>query len=260
MDTITKSRTAGISRLYGKEGLSTFENSHVTVVGIGGVGSWCAEALARSGIGKITLIDLDDICVTNINRQIHALNSTVNHSKVEVMKQRIHDINPACNVECIEDFVTPENTASLIEKTCDYVIEATDSIGAKCAVIAHCKRNKIKIVTIGGAGGQLDPTKITTGDLAKTIQDPLAAKVRSELRRQYHFSKNPQRRFGVTCVYSKEQLKYPQPDGTIGANKSSMQGSTRLDCASGFGAISTVTCTFAMIAVSIVLNKLAKMT
>jgi tRNA A37 threonylcarbamoyladenosine dehydratase len=257
MDTVEKSKTTGVGRLYGVKNVSTFENSHVTVVGIGGVGSWCAEALARSGIGKITLIDLDDICVTNINRQIHALTSTINQSKVEVMQQRIIDINPACTVECIEDFVTPENTASLIEKTCDYVIEATDSISAKCAIIAHCKRNKIKIITVGGAGGQIDPLQIKVADLAKTIQDPLAAKVRSELRRRYHFSKNPQRRFGVTCVFSTEQLRYPQPDGTVNSNKSSMQGSTRLDCTSGFGAISTVTCTFAMFAVSIVLNKLA---
>jgi tRNA A37 threonylcarbamoyladenosine dehydratase len=257
MNDNVKTRFGGIARLYGESALSTFQQSHVAVIGIGGVGSWAAEALARSGIGEITLIDLDDICVTNTNRQVHALAETVNQAKVDVMRSRILGINPNCKVNVIEDFVTPENVSDYLSKVLTFVIEATDSIKAKAAIIAHCKRQKISVVTVGGAGGQIDPTQITTGDLAKTTQDPLAAKLRSELRRFYGFSKNPKRRFGVPCVFSTEQLRYPMPDGTVSHSKSTMDGSTRLDCASGFGSISTVTSTFGMFAVSLVLNKLA---
>ena len=156
----------------------------------------------------------------------------------------------------IEDFVTPENTATLLTKEMHAVVDATDSIRAKAAMIAHCKRNKIPIVTVGGAGGQIDPTQVTKGDLAKTTQDPLAAKLRSELRRNYNFSKNPKRRFGVECIYSTEQLRYPQPDGSVCYNKSAMEGGTRLDCAGGFGAVVTVTATFGMFAAASVINRL----
>ncbi|AUC88130.1 tRNA cyclic N6-threonylcarbamoyladenosine(37) synthase TcdA [Alteromonas sp. MB-3u-76] len=249
-------RLGGIVRLYGAENTNVLANSHVAVVGIGGVGSWTAEALARSGIGTITLVDLDDVCVTNTNRQIHALDNTVGEPKVEVMAARIKQINPSCCVNIIEDFVTPDNTPELITKNMHMVVDATDSIRAKAAMIAHCKRNKIPIVTVGGAGGQIDPTQVTRGDLAKATQDPLAAKLRSELRRNYNFSKNPKRRFGVECIYSTEQLRYPQPDGSVCFSKSAMEGGTRLDCAGGFGAVVTVTATFGMFAAASVVNRL----
>ncbi|MFC3095480.1 tRNA cyclic N6-threonylcarbamoyladenosine(37) synthase TcdA [Alteromonas sediminis] len=256
MNNTVKTRFGGIARLYGNAVLSRFAESHVAIIGIGGVGCWSAEAIARSGVGKITLVDLDDICITNTNRQLHALSHTVGKAKVDVMKQRILAINPDCQVNAIEDFVLPENVSALITSDLDSVIEATDSVNAKAAIIAHCKRQKIHVVTVGGAGGQLDPTQITTADLAKTKQDPLAAKLRSVLRRDYGFSKNLQRRFGVPCVYSHEQLRYPQPDGSVSFEKSVMDGSTRLDCASGFGAISTVTATFGMVAASVSLSRL----
>ena len=249
-------RLGGIVRLYGAQQTNNLANSHVAVVGIGGVGSWTAEALARSGVGTITLIDLDDVCVTNTNRQIHALSNTIGEPKVETIASRIALINPNCKVNCVEDFVTPDNTATLLTKEMDTVVDATDSIRAKAAMIAHCKRNKIPIVTVGGAGGQIDPTQVTKGDLAKTTQDPLAAKLRSELRRNYNFSKNPKRRFGVECIYSTEQLRYPQPDGSVCYNKSAMEGGTRLDCAGGFGAVVTVTATFGMFAAASVINRL----
>jgi tRNA A37 threonylcarbamoyladenosine dehydratase len=156
----------------------------------------------------------------------------------------------------VEDFVTPSNVQTLLTTNMDAVIDAIDSIKAKAAIIAHCKRSKIPIVTVGGAGGQVDPTKITQGDLAKTIQDPLAAKLRSELRRFYNFSKNPKRRFQVECIYSTEQLRYPQPDGSVCFNKSAMENGTRLDCAGGFGAVVTVTATFGMFAAASVINRL----
>ncbi|MEG3767937.1 tRNA cyclic N6-threonylcarbamoyladenosine(37) synthase TcdA [Alteromonas sp. 14N.309.X.WAT.G.H12] len=252
-----KQRFGGITRLYGESGLSRLSQSHVCVIGVGGVGSWTAEALARSGIGALTLIDLDDVCTTNINRQIHALDSTVGEPKVTVLKTRIQQINPQCEVNTIEDFVTPENVRDYIHPHFYSIVDATDSVKAKAAIIACCKRNKQHIVTIGGAGGQIDPTQITRGDLAKTIQDPLAAKVRSELRRFYHFSKNPKRRFGVECIYSTEQLRYPQPDGSVCFSKSVLEGGTKLDCAGGFGAVVTVTATFGMFAAAAVINRLS---
>lgn len=251
-----KQRFGGTARLYGHDGLARLAASHVCVVGIGGVGSWSAEALARSGVGQITLIDLDDVCLTNTNRQIHALDNTIGQPKVAVMAQRIQLINPSCIVHQMEDFVTAENVQEYITSQFDAVIEATDSIRAKAAIIYCCKRNKMPVVTIGGAGGQIDPVQITRGDLAKTIQDPLAAKLRNELRRNYGFSKNPKRRFGVECIYSTEQLRYPQPDGSVCFNKSAMENGTRLDCAGGFGASVTVTATFGMLAAASVINKL----
>lgn len=250
-----KQRFGGLARLYGQSGLNSLNNLHVCIAGIGGVGSWSAEALARSGVGKLTLIDLDDICVTNTNRQIHALEGTVGLAKVDVMAERIRLINPDCDVSVIEDFVTLDTVKDYILRDYNAVIDATDSIKAKAEIVYHCKRHKIHVVTVGGAGGQIDPSQITKGDLAKTIQDPLAAKLRSELRRNYGFSKNPKRRFGVECIYSTEQLRYPQPDGSVCHNKSAMADGTRLDCAGGFGAVVTVTATFGMLAAASVINK-----
>jgi tRNA A37 threonylcarbamoyladenosine dehydratase len=249
-------RFGGIARLYGAEALDKLGESHVAIAGIGGVGSWAAESLARSGVGEITLIDLDDVCITNTNRQIHAMSDTIGVAKVEAIAERIRKINPACTINLVEDFVTPSNVQTLLTSNMDAVIDAIDSIKAKAAIIAHCKRNKIPVVTVGGAGGQVDPTKVTRGDLAKTIQDPLAAKLRSELRRFYNFSKNPKRRFQVECIYSTEQLRYPQPDGSVCFNKSAMENGTRLDCAGGFGAVVTVTATFGMFAAASVINRL----
>ncbi|NKF49419.1 tRNA cyclic N6-threonylcarbamoyladenosine(37) synthase TcdA [Shewanella sp. WXL01] len=254
-------RFSGIGRLYGQAALNEFHQAHVCVVGIGGVGTWVAESLARSGIGKITLIDLDDICVTNINRQAHALSSTIGQSKVEVMAKRILEINPECQVNQIEDFVTLDNLGELFVShknggDIDYVIDCIDAVKQKAALIAWCKRNKINIVTIGGAGGKTDPSQIQVTDLAKTIQDPLLAKVRSILRKDYNFSKNLQRRFAVDAVFSTQHLVYPQSDGSVCAAKASMEGSARMDCASGFGSVTMVTGTFGYLAVARVLDKL----
>lgn len=249
-------RFGGTARLYGQQQTAWLRQAHVCVVGIGGVGSWVAEALARTAIGTITLIDLDDICVTNTNRQIHALSNTVGEAKVDAMAERIRLINPECEVKVVEDFVTPENCAEYLDKEMSYVVDATDSVKAKAAMIAHCKRQKIPVITIGGAGGQTDPTQIIVGDLAKTQQDPLAAKLRSQLRRFYRFSTNPKRRFGVECVYSSEQLKYPQADGSVCTSKNLSDGSVKLDCNSGFGAAVAVTASFGFVAAARVVNKI----
>lgn len=249
-------RFGGTRRLYGNSEVEILRGAHVCVIGIGGVGSWAAEALARTGIGEITLIDMDDICVTNINRQIHAMSGTVGQSKIEVMEQRILLINPECKVNLIDDFITPDNLTEYIIKDFDYVLDAIDSIKPKSALLAYCKRNKIKVITTGGAGGQVDPTQIQVADLSKTVQDPLARKVKDNLRRFYNFSKNPQRKFGIDCVFSTEQLKYPQSDGSVCATKSTAEGPKRMDCAGGFGAATVVTASFGFIAVSRIVAKL----
>lgn len=251
-------RFGGVARLYGQEGLEKLRAAHVCVVGIGGVGSWAAEALARSGIGAITLIDMDDICVTNTNRQIHTQSNTIGQLKVEAMAQRIRAINPDCQVVAVMDFITRDNLQKYLTKDLSFVVDCIDSVASKAAMIAHCNRNKIKIITTGAAGGQLDPTQVTVGDLNKTFNDPLARKVRSMLRRHYGFSRNPKRTYSIPCVYSQEQLKYPKPDGSVCQQKTIMEGSTRLDCASGFGAATMVTATFGFAAAAKVVEKLVQ--
>lgn len=243
-------RFSGLARLYGNQGLHKLMNANVCIIGIGGVGSWVAEALARSGINKLTLIDLDDVSISNVNRQIHALSSTLDTSKVETMKARIEDINPECLVDAIEDFVTSENVSEYLNGQFSVVIDATDSVKAKAAIISLCKKQKQKVICIGGAGGQTDPLLITRGDLAKTKQDPLLAKVRSTLRRFHRFSQNPKRNFGVEAIYSTEQLKYPTPEGGITEAKQSSQGASKMDCSTGFGAFVGVTATFGFVAAS----------
>lgn len=244
-------RFGGIGRLYTPEGLAILRRSHICVIGIGGVGSWAVEALARSGIGKITMIDMDDICVTNINRQIHAMSGTVAQLKTEAMKERIEKINPECQVEIIDDFITLENIPEYLNRGYDYVIDAIDSVRTKAALIAYCKRHKIKLITTGGAGGQTDPTQIQITDLSKTIQDPLASKVRSLLRKEYNFSQNPKRKFGIDCVFSTQPLIFPK----MGEG---CEISATMNCANGFGAVTMVTATFGFFAVSRVIDKLLK--
>ncbi|GLS89363.1 tRNA cyclic N6-threonylcarbamoyladenosine(37) synthase TcdA [Psychromonas marina] len=251
-------RFGGIKRLYGTTALERFKNSHICVIGIGGVGSWVVESLARSGIGKLTLIDMDDLCVTNINRQVHALTDSVGKQKIEVMADRCRQINPDIVVNCIDDFIDKQNCFEYLSSDMDYVFDAIDSIHAKVALVAHCKRNKYPLLTCGGAGGQLDPTQIQVTDLAKTIQDPLAAKVRSELRRHFNFSKNVKRRFHIDCVFSTEQLSYPDLNGEVCKEKAESDGNMKMDCASGFGASTMVTASFAFIGVSFMLKKMLK--
>jgi len=253
-----ENRFGGIKRLYGTTALQKFKDSHVCVVGIGGVGSWVVESLARSGIGQITLIDMDDLCVTNTNRQVHALADTIGKQKIEVMAARCKQINPDIIVNCVDDFIDKENCFEYLTSDMDYIFDAIDSIHAKVALVAHCKRNKYPLLTCGGAGGQLDPTRIQVTDLAKTIQDPLAAKVRSELRRHFNFSKNPKRRFHVYCVFSTEQLSYPDLNGEVCREKAESDGNMKMDCASGFGASTMVTASFAFIGSAFILNKIAE--
>jgi len=250
-------RFGGIARLYGRQAQARFAAAHVAVVGIGGVGSWAAEALARSGIGTLSLIDLDDICVSNTNRQVHARDGQYGRAKVQSMAERIRAINPGCRVHAVEEFVSRENLRALVTKEMDFVIDAIDVAGTKAALVYHCKREKIPVITTGAAGGQVDPTQVRVVDLNRTQNDPLAAKVRSILRRHYGWSRNGKRHYAVPCVHSLEQLRYPTVDGGVSCEKSWEDGPRRLDCESGFGACMTVTATFGLVAVSRVLEKLA---
>ncbi|MEC5342448.1 tRNA cyclic N6-threonylcarbamoyladenosine(37) synthase TcdA [Brenneria populi] len=251
-------RFGGTARLYGRQALALFAEAHICVIGIGGVGSWAAEALARTGIGAITLIDMDDVCVSNTNRQIHALRQHIGQAKTEVMAQRILAINPECRVTCVDDFISAENVAQLLDVDggFSYVIDAIDSVRPKAALLSYCRRYKIPVVTTGGAGGQIDPTRIEVADLAKTIQDPLAAKLRERLKHDFNVVKNSKGRLGIDCVFSSEPLVYPQPDGSVCASRATAEGVKRMDCASGFGAAAMVTATFGFVAVSHALKKM----
>lgn len=256
-------RFGGIARLYGTQTLNQFRAAHIAIIGLGGVGSWAAEALARSGIGSLTLIDMDDICVSNTNRQIHALNGQYGQTKIDAMAARIRAINPQATVHCQFAFITPDNLDALLPATLDGVIDAIDSVKPKTALLAWCKRQKRTVICAGGAGGRTDPTQIQVSDLSRTTQDPLLSKVRQRLRQDYGFSRNPQRRYGIECIYSTEQLTYPTADGGTclqkpGRHGEGQAGPVRLDCASGFGASSCVTATFGFIAAARMLKRLAQ--
>jgi tRNA A37 threonylcarbamoyladenosine dehydratase len=254
-------RFSGVRRLYGQEGLAKLQRASVCVIGIGGVGSWAVEALARSAVGHITLIDLDNIAESNVNRQLHAIDGAFGMAKVTAMAQRIKAINPACVVKEIEDFVTPENVAQMLNDGFDMVLDAIDDAKAKVVIVAYCKESNIPLVTVGGAGGRLDPTKIKQGDLSQVVGDRLLAKVRNQLRREHGFPKAPTSHkksavnFGITALYSDEQVLQPSSDIEAGCEVDAAV--TGLNCA-GYGSSVCVTAPFGMAASSIVLNHIVR--
>ncbi|MFT5137592.1 MAG: tRNA A37 threonylcarbamoyladenosine dehydratase [Arenicella sp.] len=264
-------RFGGISRVYGEVGLNRIAAAHVCVIGIGGVGSWVVESLARSGIGAISMIDMDVVSESNINRQILATSQSIGRDKVLVMQDRVLQINPACKVGAIDDFISRDNLPELINPNFDYVIDCIDDFRIKAALIHHCKKNKIKILTVGGAGGQVDPSKVKQCDLSRTKQDVLLARTRKLLRQDYGFARNIKRSFGIACVYSDEQLVYPDGKGGLSSEKPHSQNSAQtsedtnqdlpsnaLNCAGGMGSISHVTGTFAFHACAFVLNQIVQ--
>ncbi len=246
-------RFGGVARLYGNEGASRLRQAHACIVGIGGVGSWAAEAMARNGISEITLIDLDMVAESNTNRQIHALGEVYGKAKVDAMAERIRSINPDCIVHCIEDFVTPDNVDQILDRDYSVVIDAIDQVKAKAAMIAFCRRHKLPIIVAGAAGGQLDPTQIRIEDLSKTVQDPLLARLRSILRREYGFAKDGKKKFGIPAVFSTEPLRYPEKDASCDTERRP----AGLNCA-GFGSSVCVTSVFGMAAAAHALNLLAR--
>lgn len=237
-------RFGSVNRLYDNDVLDVLSNSNVVIAGVGGVGSWAAEAIARAGIGHIMLIDLDVIAESNINRQIHAMTSTLGASKCEVMKERISDINPLCRVSCIDDFLTLENLSVYLGNLPDntWIIDAIDNVRVKAGLIAWAKQHKLKIITSGAAGGKVDPLKLEVNDLSLTYHDPLSARLKEILKKEYHFPTKP-KKMGVPVVFSSEN--------TRGSHK--VGG---LNC-SGYGSMMTVTASMGMIMASYVINKIS---
>lgn len=238
-------RFAGVEKIYGDEAFIQYEHSHVMVIGIGGVGSWAVEALARTGIAELTLVDMDVIAASNINRQLPAMSSTLGREKIEVMAERCSSINPRMKINLVDDYLTPDNVAQLLSNPPDVVLDCIDDVKAKLALMLHCRFNKIPLIVSGGAGGKIDPLKIRVADLSKTEQDPMLAKLRSQLRAK-GICKKSKEKFGITCVYS---IDNPFSSAEVCA-------SAGLRCG-GYGSAVVVTSTFAMIAVAEVLKKIA---
>ena len=249
-------RFGGVARLYGDAALERFRATHVCVIGVGGVGSWIVEALARSAIGQLTLIDLDNVAESNINRQIQALSGTIGQAKIGALAERIAQINPFCRVNLVEDFVEPDNLDQMIGgRGYDFVIDAIDSVKSKAALIAYCRDHAIPMITIGSAGGQVDPTRIELRDLSKTEQEPLLKMVRKRLRNQYGFPRSIKTKFDIDAVFSMEPLTFPAEGATCEIDDGAA-GVTGLNCA-GFGSSMVVTATFGMVAAAHLLRKLA---
>ncbi len=253
-------RFSGVDRLYGAGTITRFAAANVAVVGVGGVGSWAAEALARSGIGRLSLIDADDICLSNTNRQLHALDGQYGQLKVEAMAARLRAINPSIELDPVPRFLTRDNLEALLGQGYDVVLDACDSFRTKVEMIAYCRRRKIPLVVVGSAGGRTDPTKIQVRDLSRTEHDAMLALIRRKLRGEFNFPSNPKRYFGVSAVYSLENVRYPQPDGSVCGLRPQLgpDAAMKLDCGAGLGAVTHVTGAFAFAAVARVIESLLK--
>lgn len=263
-------RFGGLARLYGTAGAKKIRAAHVIVVGLGGVGSWAAEALARSGVARLTLIDLDHIAESNINRQIHALDNTLGQAKVQAMRERIAHIHPACEVNCIEEFVEAANwplIARLKDGEPVAVIDACDQVRAKTAMAAWAVKNKTKLISVGAAGGKRHAHKVDIDDLALVTHDPLLAQLRYRLRKEHGAARKG--KIGVACVFSREAVMQPstalQADGSTlssGDEASACelpddaQSDGSLNC-HGYGSVVSVTSTFGLCAAGWVLDKIA---
>jgi tRNA threonylcarbamoyladenosine dehydratase len=248
-------RFSGLGRLYGAGALPKLAAAHVCVIGTGGVGSWTVEGLARSGIGAITLVDLDDVCVTNVNRQLPAFEGHIGRPKVQVLAERVRMINPACRVEPVAEFFTSATADRLLAPNFDYVVDAIDKLTNKCLLIAGCRLRGIPVITVGGAGGKTDATRVRTSELGDAHGDNLLRLVRKKLRREHGFAHGEGVHFGVRCVYSDEHPIFPWADGTCHADPEPGTNLT-LDCESGFGTAVFITATFGFVAAGEVVREL----
>jgi len=246
-------RFAGLGRLFGADALTRLRAAHVAVIGLGGVGSWTVEGLARSGVGALTLVDLDDVCVTNVNRQLPALDGAIGRPKGAVLAERVRAINPLCRTTVVPEFFTAESAERLLEPRFDAVVDAIDLMSHKALLIASCVQRGMACVTVGGAGGKRDATRIRSGDLGESHQDELLRLVRRKLRRDHGFAGGEGRRYGVRAVWSAEKPVYPWSDGTC-APEPEPGGSLRLDCATGFGTAVFVTGVFGLVAAQETVN------
>ncbi|MDB6171580.1 MAG: UBA/THIF-type binding protein [Chthoniobacteraceae bacterium] len=250
------SRFGGIARLYGLAGLKQLRGAHVCVIGVGGVGSWAVEGLVRSGIGAITMIDLDDVCVTNVNRQLPALDGQIGRAKVDVLAERMRLINPGCELTVHTEFFTASTAEHFLTPNFDFVVDAIDKMTNKCLIIAGARDRGLAVLTVGGAGGRRDGSAVRVVDLADSTQDELLRQVRRKLRRDFGFPAGPQTPTGVACVYSPEKPLFPWSDGT--ACHTREPGSTlTLDCATGFGTAVFVTAAFGFAAAGEVVRQIA---
>ncbi|WP_425487560.1 tRNA threonylcarbamoyladenosine dehydratase [Marilutibacter spongiae] len=251
LDTGWLERFAGIDRLYGQGAVAHFSRCRVAVIGMGGVGSWVAEALARTGIGHLTLVDADDVCVSNTNRQLPALAGQYGRNKVDAMAERCRAINPSILVDPVARFLTAGNVAELLEPGFDLVVDACDSFRSKVELIAWCRRRKLPLVVVGSAGGRTDTTLVRVRDLSRTEHDAMLALIRKKLRAEFNFPRSPSRYFSVAAVYSLENVQYPQPDGSVCGVRPKVDGEAgfKLDCGGGLGAATHVTGAFAFAAV-----------
>ncbi len=256
----TDQRFGGIARLYGRAALERFLVARVAVVGVGGVGSWAVESLARSGIGHLTLVDLDEICVTNVNRQLHAMDGQIGRQKTEAMENRVRAIHPGCEVAVVRRFFTARSAEEILTGKFDAVIDAIDATRDKALLLAECVRRGLAAVTCGGAGGRRDATRIRVADLAFSGKDPLLHQVRKRLRASHGFPKVPMgvkpAAMGIEAVFSDEAQVFHQEDGSVSCERPE-SGSRRLTCEGGLGTVAHVTAAFGMIAAGRVLERLA---
>jgi len=258
-----KQRFGGISRLYGLHGLENLKSSSVLVVGLGGVGSWAVESLARSGVGTITLVDLDDICITNTNRQIHASSENYGKQKGEVLKKRILSINPNCQVHFREDFFTEKTAMAILDAQYDYAIDAIDSLHNKCLLYSLCKERNIPLIITGGTAGKVNPTLIQVGDLGDSFNDSLLFRMRKKLRQEFNvpnaskFTPTKRQKFHAQCVFSPEEPLFPTVDGGI-CTTPDPESNLKMDCETGMGSVSHLTAIFGFMAAGHVINTIAK--
>ena len=252
-----ETRFGGIARLYGKDGLQKLRAAHVCVVGIGGVGAWASEALARSGVGALTLVDLDEVCVTNINRQLHALTETVSRAKVEVMADRIRAINPVCRVTAEQKFFNAQTSTELFAPKFDFVLDAIDDVTNKVLLLVRCRENHFPVVACGGAGGRRELTSVRLGDLSKASHDKLLSEVRRKLRQEHGYPAG-QSAMDVPCVYSVERTIFPQPDGSVCEMRSAAADGARLNCNGGLGSATFVTGAFGFAAAGFIVRKITE--
>ena len=241
-------RFGGVGRLFGMDSLERLREAHVCVIGVGGVGSWTVEGLARSGVGALTLIDLDDVCVTNVNRQLPALDGEIGRSKVEVLADRVKRINPACRVTKVVEFFTKASAERMLTPDFDFVVDAIDSVSNKALLLAECKRLRRRVITVGGAGGKRDATLIRSGDLGHSEGDSLLKLVRRKLRTDHGYELGQPRgkmHFDIRCVWSNEKPVFPWADGTC-QTEAEPGSNLTLDCESGFGTAVFVTGAFGL--------------
>lgn len=249
-------RFGGIGRLYGAAALDRLARAHVAVIGVGGVGSWTVEALARSGVGRLTLIDMDDVCITNTNRQLPALEGEIGRPKVEVIAERAARINPGACIEPVAEFFKESTAERLLAPGYDWVVDAVDRMSIKALIIAKAVNHGVRVLTVGGAGGRRDATQIRCGDLGRTGGDMLLRQVRKKLRRTHGWAKGEGNSYDVPAVYSAEPQVFPWEDGKV-CEQPEPGSNLRMDCASGFGAACFVTGAFGFIAAGEIVRRIS---